>query len=78
MQRNEYTSREEKIGGADVKLSQMQKTFMKSSIAMRKQKTGKVNPAINASERDAAGMVVEVLDAAAYSALLDDVDRPLT
>lgn len=80
MQNNEYTSSEEKIGGGDLKLTKMQKSFMKSSMVMRKQKNGKANPAMNAAERGLAtsGKTIEVLDAAAYSVLLDDVERPNT
>ena len=55
----------------------MQKTFMKSSMTMRKLKTGQSEPGATLAQRDDNSpiAVIEVLDNAAYSEMLRDTER---
>jgi len=73
------TAGEEKRGGIEVSLTKMQKNFMKSSMTMRKQKNASANPGATSAAPDRLAPVkdVEVLDAAAYSELLSEAERPL-
>jgi len=74
------TAGEEKRGGIEVSLTKMQKTFMKSSMTMRKQKNASANPGATSAAPDNTNnntvQEVEVLDAAAYSELMSEVERP--
>jgi hypothetical protein len=72
------TAGEEKHGGIEVSLTKMQKSFMKSSMTMRKHKNSSVNPGATSATQDSNAPVkdVDVLDAAAYSELLSGIERP--
>jgi hypothetical protein len=76
----EYARDEEKIGGSEVRMTQMQKTFLKSSIGVRGRKKGGNGPVTKKSpvEGGSAPRTVEVLSAQEYSDMLDDVERPST
>ena len=76
----EYAGTEEKIGGSEIHMTQMQKMFLKSSIGMRGRKKGGNGPVTKKSPAGGGPVprTVEVLSAQEYSDMLDDVERPST
>jgi len=73
--RNAMTGGEEKFAGGDVKLTAMQKTFMKSSIGMRGRKKQAPAPA-QKTQQSQASVHVDVLSQAEYSDMIDAIERP--